>query len=72
VVRPRHHPLSSTTSALTDRSRNAVMASHTGSRLERVWRDVSQAWGHVNFILHDWTTASYSMHEFGTLPPPGA
>jgi 3-hydroxy-9,10-secoandrosta-1,3,5(10)-triene-9,17-dione monooxygenase len=45
-------------------------ASHTGSRLERVWRDVSQAWGHVNFILHDWTTASYSMHEFGTLPPP--
>ena len=47
-------------------------ASRAGSRLERIWRDVSQAWGHVNIVLHDWTAASYAQHHLGTVPQPPA
>jgi 3-hydroxy-9,10-secoandrosta-1,3,5(10)-triene-9,17-dione monooxygenase len=34
-----------------------------GSRLERIWRDMTMAWGHANSILRDEMSRSFTQHH---------
>ena len=40
-------------------------ATVNGSRMERIWRDLTMAWGHVNTILGDQIAREYTEARFG-------
>jgi len=40
-------------------------ATVNGNRMERIWRDLTMAWGHVNTILGDQISREYTQGRFG-------